>query len=69
MSGTADLPVEAPVVGRLESLWELGQLGIEGVQELFVVPQSFPPRGPVGFGDYCCVELLMRNFLQWARIS
>lgn len=65
----ADLPVEAPVVGRLSSLWGLGRLGVEGVQELLAVSQSFPPRGAVGFGDYCCVELLTRNFLQRARIS
>lgn len=60
------VPVEAPVVGNL---WGLGQLGTEGSQEIFLVSQSFRPRGAVRFGDYCCVEFLMRNFLQRTRIS
>ena len=50
-------------------MWELGQLGVDGVKKLYVVSQSIVPWGSVGFGDYCCVELLMRNSLQRARIS
>ena len=67
MTGNADLPVEAPVVEC--SLWGRGQLSIEGAQELLCAPQSFPPRGAVGFGDDCRIEFLARNFLQRAGVS
>lgn len=60
MSGRADLPVEAPVIGRLQPMWDQGQLGI---LELFVASQSFHPRGAVGFGCYSFVEPLIGNIL------
>lgn len=67
VSGWAYLPVEAPVVGRL---WLVrGQLDADHVLDLLGASQGFCPRGAVGLGDYGCVELLMGNFLQRARIS